>query len=89
MIDPDELLEILSRIIKELRVKYSGGYVERVKISRSKYTVYVVIGDKRGKIIIDKNGSKIRVYTGLKGQEISIRRTLQREIGKYMRQRMK
>ncbi len=85
MITPDDLLHIMDKVLKELRIKYGDIFIDRIKILQSRYIVYIVVNGRRGKIIIDKNASSIRVYTGLTGQEISIRRIIRREIDRYTR----
>ncbi len=85
MITPDDLLYIMDKVLKELRIKYGDIFIDRIKILQSRYIVYIVVNGRRGKIIIDKNASSIRVYTGLTGQEISIRRIIRREIDRYTR----
>ena len=85
MITPDDLLYIMDKVLKELRIKYGDTFIDRIKILQSRYIVYIVVNGRKGKIIIDKNASSIRVYTGLTGQEISIRRIIRREIDRYTR----
>ncbi len=85
MLSLDDLLIIMNNIIRELRYRYGESYVEGIKVRQSKYEVFINIAGRKGKIIIDKNTIKIRVYTGLRGQEISIRRIVMREIEKYKR----
>jgi len=85
MLSLDDLLIIMNNIVKELRYRYGESYIEGIKVRQSKYEIFINVGGRRGKIIIDKNTIKIRVYTGLKGQEISIRRIIAREIEKYKR----
>ncbi len=85
MITLDDLTLILERVIKILRRRYGETYIEGIKIRRGRYEVFIVISENRGKIVISKGNLKVRVYTGLKGQEIAIRRILTREIDKYLR----
>lgn len=74
----------MERVIKELRYRYGETYIERIKERRTKYEVYLKVDRRPVKIIIDKNNIKARVYTGLPGMEISIRRIVVREYRKEL-----
>lgn len=84
MITLQHLIDLLERVIKELRYRYGETYIERIKERRTKYEVHLKVDDRPVKIIIDKNNIKARVYTGLPGMEISIRRIVLREYRKEL-----
>lgn len=84
MITLQHLIDLLERVIKELRYRYGETYIERIKERRTKYEVHLKVNDRPVKIIIDKNNIKARVYTGLPGMEISIRRIVLREYRKEL-----
>ncbi len=85
MLTLDDISVILDRILKMLRRRYGESYVEGIKVRRSRYEIYMSIGGAPGKVVININNLKIRVYTGLKGQEIAIKRMFSREIERYLR----
>ncbi len=85
MISLQDIIDITVNIIKELRYRYGETYVEKFKDRKTKIEIYMVINKRRAKIIVDKYSEKVRVYTGLKGQEIAIRRIIRREIEKQKR----
>jgi len=82
MISLQDIIDITAKIIKELRYRYGETYVEKFKDRKTKIEIYMVINKRRAKIIVDKYSEKVRAYTGLKGQEIAIRRIFMREIEK-------
>jgi len=84
LITLQHLIDLLERVIKELRYRYGETYIERIKERRTKYEVHLKVDDRPVKIIIDKNNIKARVYTGLPGMEISIRRIVLREYRKEL-----
>ncbi len=85
MISLQDIIDITASIIKGLRYRYGETYVEKFKDRKTKIEIYMVINKRRAKIIVDKYSEKVRVYTGLKGQEIAIRRIFTREIEKQKR----
>ncbi len=85
MISLQDIIDITANIIKELRYRYGETYAEKFKDRKTKIEIYMVINKRRAKIIVDKYSEKVRVYTGLKGQEIAIRRIFTREIEKQKR----
>ncbi len=85
MISLQDIIDITASIIKELRYRYGETYVEKFKDRKTKIEIYMVINKRRAKIIVDKYSEKVRVYTGLKGQEIAIRQIFTREIEKQKR----
>ncbi len=80
-----DIIDIIPGIIKELRYRYGETYVDKIKDRKTKIEIYMIINKRRAKIIVDKYSEKVRVYTGLKGQEIAIRRLFTREIEKQKR----
>ncbi len=72
-------------MLKELRYRYTDVYIEGIKERKSKYEVYLRVDNKKVKIIVNKYKLNVRVYAGLKGLEISLRRILLREYDKEMR----
>ncbi len=85
MISLQDIIDITANIIKELSYRYGETYVEKFKDRETKIEIYMVINKRRAKIIVDKYSEKVRVYTGLKGQEIAIKRIIKREIEKQKR----
>ena len=85
MLSLPRLINILDRVLKELRYRYNDVYVEKIKEGKSKYEIYMFVNNKKVKIIVNKYKLSVRVYAGLKGLEISIRRMLLREYDKEMR----
>ncbi len=85
MISLQDIIDITAKIIKELRYRYGETYAEKFKDRKTKIEIHMVINKRRAKIIVDKYSEKVRVYTGLKGQEIAIRRMFTREIEKQKR----
>ncbi len=85
MLSLPRLINILNRVLKELRYRYADVYIEGIKERKSKYEIYLCIDNKKVKIIVNKYKLNVRVYAGLKGLEISLRRILLREYDKEMR----
>ena len=79
------LINILDRVLKELRQRYNDVYIEGIKERKSKYEIYLNINNKKVKIIVNKYKLNVRVYAGLTGLEISLRRMFLREYDKEMR----
>jgi len=78
MVTLQDIIDIIPGIIKELRYRYGETYVDKIKDRKTKIEIYMIINKRRAKIIVDKYSEKVRVYTGLKGQEIAIRRVYER-----------
>jgi len=76
MLDQVTLLTLLEKLLKKLRQRYKVVYVDKVKEHKSKYVIYMVVDENKLKIIVDKYRIKARVYCGLKGLEISVKRAL-------------
>ncbi|ADI32206.1 hypothetical protein [Staphylothermus hellenicus] len=86
MLSLPRLINILERLLKELRRKYGETYIYRIKEYKSKFKINMIVDKNRVKIIVYKDKVKARVYAGnLRGLEISIRRMLIREYNKEMR----
>lgn len=80
------LTKILDRVVKELNMRYSGDvFIDKLIERKSKFEVYMVITGRRVKIILDKRNVKVRVYSGLTGLDISLRRMFIREYNKILR----
>jgi hypothetical protein len=87
MIGSNDIIEIISMLSRELKEKYGEASIDKLKYTRSKYIIYIRVNKRNGKIIISKN-CDIRVYTGLAGQDISIKRILTRIIQRINEERM-
>lgn len=86
MLSLPRLLNIIERVLKELRYRYGESYVYRIKEYKSKFKINMVVDKINVKIIVYKNRTKARVYAGnLRGLEISVRRIFMREYNKEMR----
>jgi hypothetical protein len=80
------LLNMIDRILKELRYKFGETRIIRIKEYKSKYEIIMVVENNNVKIIVYKDRVKARVYAGgLKGLEISLRRIFMREYEKELR----
>jgi len=87
MLDQITLLTILEKLLKKLRQRYKVVYVDKVKEHKSKYVVYIVVDENKLKIIVEKYQAKARVYCGLKGLEIGVKRALLSEYRRILERR--
>ncbi len=86
MITPQMLFNILERVVKDLRRRYGDKvFIDKIVEHRSKYVIYMAVNNRNVKIILYKNKISLRVYSGLRGLDISIRRILTRECEKELR----
>jgi hypothetical protein len=80
------LLNIIERVLKELRYKFGEVRIIRIKEYKSKYEIIMIVENNNVKVIIYKDRIKTRVYAGgLRGLEISLRRIFVREYEKELR----
>ncbi|MEM0379900.1 MAG: hypothetical protein QXX35_03185 [Desulfurococcaceae archaeon] len=80
-----QLFEIIKRFISSARYRYGDVFVEKISIRKSKYIVYMRIMNNRVKVIVNKRRVNVRVYCGLKGLEIAVRRMFTREYVKVVK----
>ncbi|MET1160420.1 MAG: hypothetical protein ABWW65_05610 [Thermoprotei archaeon] len=85
MLTLNMLVNMLQRIVKECRYKFGETYLEGIKEHKSKFVVFMNIGGRRVKVIVNKNDVKVRVFSGLTGMDISLRRIFAREYEKELR----
>ena len=78
-------MNMLSRITRELRYRFGEIVIDKIEERKSKFIVYMRINDRKVKVILSKNEVKIRVFTGLTGMDISLRRIFTREYMKELR----
>ncbi|WFO76191.1 hypothetical protein J4526_05000 [Desulfurococcaceae archaeon MEX13E-LK6-19] len=81
----DDLNNILENVLKEARRKWIEAWVERIKVSKRKFIVFMVVSNNKVKVIIYRDNIKVRVYSQLKGLSISLKKIIQREYEKHVR----
>ncbi len=81
----DDLNNILENVLKEARRKWVEAWVERIKVSKRKFIVFMVVSNNKVKVIIYRDNIKVRVYSNLKGLSISLKKIIQREYEKHVR----
>ncbi len=82
MITVREVLEALAEIWGEARRRWGEYRVVGVKERRGRIEALLIVGDRRVKVIVNKKTYSIRVYSGLRGQEIALKRMIQRSLGR-------
>ncbi|GEM_PF-1671133 len=85
MLNTRILEDIVYGFLREARIRYGESWVERIKLSSSKATLYMVVGGERVKAIIYRDKVKVRVYSRLKGLCIAVQRILEREYIKALK----
>ncbi len=83
------LANMLERIISELRRRYGEVVIDKIVERKTKFEIYMTMSGRRVKVILDKRNVKVRVYSGLTGMDISLRRVFTREYMKELRMRQR
>ncbi len=83
------LANMLERIISELRRRYGEVVIDKIVERKTKFEIYMTMCGRRVKVILDKRNVKVRVYSGLTGMDISLRRVFTREYMKELRMKQR
>ena len=80
MISGLDVYYALLDIAGEARRRWGGFSIVSVKETQGKVICILVVGGRRVKVIVHRRSYSIRVYSGLAGQEIALRRLLERSL---------
>jgi len=85
MLTVNTLINVLGRLEKMLRQEYGEASLKEIRERKGRFQVYIgvrnrYLGSLTVKILISKDCSRIRVYTGRTGLDLRIKRFLLREL---------
>jgi len=84
-LSPAVLEETLARVIKILRKRFVDATLDRVVLKKSKAEIYMTISGRRVKVVLKVKSESssedidVRVFSGLTGLDISLKRMFKRE----------